>query len=223
MALDYYSLAPARAMSGEHSLSPQPHARTQQPFSPDLSYGAEPSNTAEESHQHQSHLNLDYGDSPQTHLTQATSSAIMGNQKMMTHKKARGRPRGGGGVGRGGSISRGRDSQSATPGATGSEPKLKLKLNIKGKGNAAPSERSTPVPQYDEQPEEDDALPVVPEVTTRTGRTIRAPKHLDDVDYSTAFGLSSDQVDEDEDEYQPRIRNDQCKYCPLAQGKEYTY
>jgi hypothetical protein len=142
---------------------------------------------------------------------------------MMTHKKARGRPRGGGGVGRGGSISRGRDSQSATPGATGSEPKLKLKLNIKGKGNAAPSERSTPVPQYDEQPEEDDALPVVPEVTTRTGRTIRAPKHLNDVDYSTAFGLSSDQVDEDEDEYQPRIRNDQCKYCPLAQGKEYTY
>jgi hypothetical protein len=221
MALDYYSLAPARAMSDDHSHSPQLHARTQQPFCSDLSYGAEPSNIAEHSHQHQSHFNLDYGDSPQTHHTQTASSATMGNQKMMTHKKARGRPRGGGGVGRGGSISRGRDLQSATPGATGSEPKLKLKLNIKGKGNSAPSGRSTPVPQYDEQPVEEHSLPVVPEVTTRTGRTVRAPKHLDDVDYDPTFGLSSDQVGEDEDDYEPR--NDQCEYCPLAQGKEQTY
>jgi hypothetical protein len=141
----------------------------------------------------------------------------MGNQKVVTQKKARGRPRGDRGSGRGGNASRGRDSQSATPGAIGSGPKPKLKL--KWNKNSAPSECSTPLPQYDEQPEEEDALPVVSEVTTRTGRTSRPPKHLDDIDYDLGISLSSDQVNgDDEDDYQPRMRNRNCKYCPYAQG-----
>jgi hypothetical protein len=194
MVLDRYSLAPTGA--GSHS--PQLHALTHQCFSPALDYSLETSIGGQHPPPLQSQLNLDYGDSttsPQIHLTQATGRATMGNQKMMTPKRGRGRPPGGGG-------SRGR-SKTPGHGATVDGPPVKLKLKLNW-GTSTPERNSTPAPQY-EQPEEHDDLPAQPEqVTTRRGRKVKAPKHLDDIDYNPAYGLSSDQVDDDGDEYQPR-------------------
>jgi hypothetical protein len=206
MALHRYSLAPTGA--GSHS--PQLHARTQQAFSPALNDGPETSTTNQQPHRTQlkSELNLNYGDSTSsshTHLPQATGSETMGNQKMMTPKKAPGRPRGsGGGRGRGcGGGATGGRSQSVTPGlgATADGPKRKLTLKLR-LGTGTPEWNATPTPQY-EQGEEHDDLSTLPEqITTRTGRTVRAPKHLDDTNWDPAFG-GSDRPEDDEDEYRP--------------------
>ena len=126
----------------------------------------------------------------------------MANQKMITpkpkKKKGPGRPPKSAAAG-------GRSSQSVTPGPGADGPALKLKLKWR-RSTETPERNSSPAPKY-EQSEEYAGLPTLPEqqvTTTRTGRTIRTPRHLDDIDYSPAYGLSSDQVDDDGDEYQPR-------------------
>lgn len=135
----------------------------------------------------------------------------MGKQSTMTSGRSK--------KGQGGSApSQGRKSQSATPGPTAEQsegqPRLKLRMNKSGgTQNAYTTLRKSQNLESNYEPPQfvDSSLPV----TTRTGRKVHRPKHLDTVEsgeYEQAFEANSGGMGNANCAFEPYVSSDPCEY-----------